>query len=286
MKHIILYVGLCLSLMACKPQLSKFETLPPLSLTLSCIPEAGAIIAAHRGTSRNWSIPENSISGLNKLIKNGYLIAEIDVARIGDGTLITFHDGVWDETSTGKGPIAASNRAELDRILLKTRRGKFTNDRPPLFEDMLKAAKHKIHLEIDFKSSVSMKSAIDIIRDTHMGDQVILIAYSANQAKKLRQLAPDMILSLPRHAKQQGGAGNLIWLGKDIGNSKLARAIKQNKNYVIGSVGQAANTGGLKNIRRNADILVTDYPEQYLPLTGLNKRQLGLFKTCLKDKGY
>lgn len=298
MKYIILFIGACLSLHACKPQISKFETLPPLSRALQCMPEPGAIIAAHRGTSRNWPTPENSISGLNKLIKENYLIAEIDVARLGDGTLITFHDGIWDDISTGKGPIAASSRSDLDKVLLKTRRGKLTNDRPPFFEDMLTIAKNKIYLEIDFKSSVNMETVINTIHNHQMDKHVILIAYTAKQAKQLRKLAPNMVLSIPDDVAigqktYQGNiqgpqTGNLVWLGRDVIELETVRPIKRAGHYIIGRAGEASKTKYLKEIRRNADIIVTDYPEQYLPLTGLDKAQHKSFENCLnqmEDKG-
>jgi len=142
------------ALAACKapaaPSQDDFKTipaaasskLPPLKKALACLPQDAAIIAAHRGTDERWTnTPENSIGGLNALIAHGTHMAEIDVAGLRDGTLITFHDGVWDEISTGKGPIASARKGELENILLKSRSGKLTAERPPLFSDMLKTAK-------------------------------------------------------------------------------------------------------------------------------------------------
>lgn len=268
-------------LMACQGRSAIPESLPPLKIALDCLPEAGAMSAAHRGTSRDWKLAENSVSALNRLIKKGYLIAEIDVARLGDGTLITFHDGVWDEISTGKGPIAASAIDDLDNILLKTRRGDLTADRPSLFEDMLSAAKAEIYLEIDFKSSVNMGQVIKKIRKADMDQHVLLIAYTERQAKALRKLAPDMLISAPQNSAKPG---ELIWLGKDIKDTKRISAIKASGQYAIGRVGKSLDERHLKTAQRNADILVTDYANQYLPLTGLNRAGREAFGTCLESK--
>jgi len=62
----------------------------PLSSVLSCLPDENALVAAHRGTSRSWDIPENSLEGLTRLIDAGTLIAEIDIAGLKDGEHILF----------------------------------------------------------------------------------------------------------------------------------------------------------------------------------------------------
>jgi len=280
MRYLNLFAAiLCLGLNGCNKAAPYPERLPPLKTALSCLPQSGAIIAAHRGTSRDWSEAENSLSALQKLIKQNYLIAEIDVARLQDGTMITFHDGVWDDTSTGRGPVASTTKGELDKILLKTRKGAFTSDRPALFEDMLTAAKDKIYLEIDFKSSVNMQNVIMAIKDYGMEGQVLLIAYSANQAKTLRRLAPNILISAPQNSAQ---SGELVWLGADIKDAKRVSSIKKKGQYAIGRIGQAYNETSLKLAKRNAHILVTDYANQYLPLTGLSRGERQAFYECLE----
>ena len=152
-------------------------------------------MAAHRGVSEDWDLPENSASGLQRLIDENYLVAEIDVASTKDGTLFLFHDGVWEDTSTGKGPVSASTSQDLDKILLKSRQGTLASERPLRFGDALDIAKDQLYLEIDFKSSAPKDEVIEIIKEKGMGDQVILIAYTTEQAKELQALAPNMVLS-------------------------------------------------------------------------------------------
>ena len=122
------------------------KTLPPLADYISCLPQETALLAAHLGTAKRTKYPENSMSALKALISKGYLVTEVDVAGLKDGTHILFHDGVWGEKSTGKGPIASSTWADAEKILLEDTNGRISADRPIKFEDYLLAAKGKIYV--------------------------------------------------------------------------------------------------------------------------------------------
>ena len=255
------------------------NSLSPIRKALSCLPPEAAIIAAHRGTDERWrDQAENSIGGLNALIDHGTIMAEIDVAGLKDGTLITFHDGVWDEISTAKGPIAASTIADLEKILLKSRAGELTADRPPLFSDMLRAAKGEMYLEIDFKSSAEPRAVIKAIRDADMTDQVLLIAYNPTQANLFERLAPEMLRSNPSNAPKTDHA---VWLGYDVANGNSAKLLKVDNNYIIGRIGDPKRQPPLTTLSRAADILVTDQSERYDGIIGLTDKTRAEFEACL-----
>ena len=253
--------------------------LAPIRKALSCLPAEGAIIAAHRGTDERWrDQAENSIGGLNALIAHGSRMAEIDVAGLKDDTLITFHDGVWDEISTGKGAIASTSKPGLESILLKSRSGDLTADRPPLFSDMLKTAKGKMYMEVDFKSSADPKDVIKAIRDADMSDQVLLIAYNAGQATALEALAPEMLRSNPTDATQKDHA---VWLGYGVANGDTAKSLKLDGNYIIGRIGDPNRQPPLKALIAAADILVTDEAEKYEGIIGLTSDARAIYEACL-----
>jgi len=257
------------------------NTLAPIRKTLSCLPAEAAIIAAHRGTDERWrDQAENSIGGLNALIKHGSLMAEIDVAGLRDDTLITFHDGVWDEISTAKGPISVSTKADLENILLKSRSGGLTADRPPIFADMLRAAKGKMYLEVDFKSSADPKAVIKAIPAADMADQVLLIAYNAEQAALFERLAPDMLRSNPTDAAQVDHA---VWLGYNVANGNTSKALKSIGNYIIGRIGDPNRQPPLTALRQAANILVTDEAERYEGIIGLTAKGQAAHEACLAE---
>ena len=253
--------------------------LVPIRKALSCLPNNAAMIAAHRGTDERWrDIAENSMGGLKALIEHGTLMAEIDVAGLKDGTLITFHDGVWDDISTGKGPIASSQKSDLEKILLKSRDGRLTAERPPLFADMLAAAKGKIYVEVDFKSSAKYRPVIEAIRDADMAGQVILIAYSSGQAAQLARLAPDMLRSNPQDATKKDHA---VWLGYEVANGNTAAQLRDSGHYIIGRLGDPRRQPPLKAMQTAADILVTDQAERYEGVIGLRGSTRSEYEACL-----
>jgi glycerophosphoryl diester phosphodiesterase len=254
----------------------------PLRKQFSCLPEEAAIIAAHRGVSKGAKLAENSKSALEALIKKGILVAEVDVAGLKDGTLILYHDGVWEEKSTGKGAVAASTWNDAEKILLKDTEGKLTSDRPVSFADTLALAKDQIYLEIDFKSSAKYEAVIDAVYKAGMAEQVILIAYNEKQGRKLARLAPDMLMSIGPDIDAFKSAGvkrdNMaVWLGKgpyDQGeiDGLNARNIPilawPNDRYVRQTAGPAS-------------LIVSDYAFRHDPIVGLSRAGRAAYEACL-----
>ncbi|WP_409432750.1 glycerophosphodiester phosphodiesterase family protein [Litorimonas sp. RW-G-Af-16] len=254
------------------------QNLPPIREHLACLPQEAAIIAAHRGTSKDWDEPENSISALKKLIAGGYLMAEIDIAGLRDDTLITFHDGVWDEMTTGKGPVASTTKAGLESILLESRKGVLSAERPSLFADMLATAKGNLYLEIDFKSSARESQVIDLINEYGMGDQVILISYEPSQAKRLAKLAPNMLLSIGPDTPMRGQA---IWMGGRLATADMSKL--DTTSFMLGRVGKKSEVRGLRTYQDRAHVLVSDYANQYRPITGLSQDSEIKYRACLSE---
>ena len=285
-------LALTLSLSACKKSgASKAanktngstHSLPPLADYMACLPQKAALVAAHRGTAERSKYPENSMSALKALIDRGYLVAEIDVAGLKDGMHILYHDGVWDEKSTGKGPIASSTWSDAEKILLDDTNGKLSADRPVKFEDYLMAAKGKIYLEIDFKSSSKYETVLDFIRKQGMANQVILISYNEGQTRKLSRLAPDMMISIgssealgqKRFKADQVAA----WIGYNVDNKALVQNLRDKDIPILGRIRknwdiQAADA---------ADLLVTDDIFDVDPIVGLTNTDKAKLESCLAN---
>lgn len=252
----------------------------PLRTAIACLPDQTALIAAHRGVSENWDLPENSASGLQRLIDENYLVAEIDVASTKDGTLFLFHDGVWDETSTGKGPVSASTNEDLDKVLLKSRQGTLASERPLRFDDALDMAKNKIYLEIDFKSSAQESEVIEMIKEKDMESQVVLIAYTSEQAEELQALAPNMLLSAPGADNGRGlkPESTLLWMGRSIDTVSTPT----NTLAYIGMVGRKNETAQPGPLRQGR-LLVTDFPTDFPPIWGLTHESSPAYEACLSE---
>lgn len=260
---------------------AKLSILPPLADYMSCLPQETALMAAHRGTARNSIYPENSMSGLKVLLDKGYLVSEIDIAGLKDGIHILYHDGIWDEKSTGKGPVASSTWADAEKILLSDTKGDFSADRPVKFEDYLMAAKGKIYLEIDFKSSAKYEVVIELIRKHAMQDQVILISYNEGQSKKLASLAPEMMLSIgasetlgqTRYNPNQVAA----WIGYNVDDASLVKNLQDKQVPILGRIKKEPNPLAADV----AVLLVTDDVFEHSPIAGLNSENKKELEACL-----
>ena len=260
---------------------TSIRALPALKDYIACLPQETALVAAHRGTARNSKYPENSISGLKTLIEKGYLISEIDVAGLKDGVHILYHDGVWDEESTGKGPLASSTWKDAEKILLNDTRGKVSADRPVSFEDYLITSKGNIYLEIDFKSSAKYETVLALIRKHEMADQVILISYSEGQSRKLSRLAPDMMLSIsPEEAlgQMRFNPGQVAaWLGYNLNNKNLIQNLRDKDVPILGRIKKEWTAKAADA----ADVLVTDNVFSLKPILGLTKNNRLELESCL-----
>lgn len=248
-----------------------------LSDVLSCLPKEQAIIAAHRGTSRAWDIPENSLGALKRLINEGTLIAELDVAGLKSGEQILYHDGTWDRKSTGTGPVASSTYADVEKILLESFAGTLSSERPPLLSDVLELSKDKIFLEVDFKSSAKTDIVLRLIREYGMEEQVVLIAYTQERAEELHALAPEMLISAPGEAKGRNltPAKTLLWMGRDV--DKVTAPTN-----TLGYIGLISRDDAPAIKAKPAVFLVSDYPNELPQIVGTGDG--ALFEACLKTK--
>lgn len=255
--------------------------LPPLIDYFSCLPQETALVAAHRGTAERSAFPENSMSALKELIKNGYLVSEVDVAGLKDDVHILYHDGVWDEKSTGKGPVASTTWNEAEKYLLDDTNGSLSSDRPVKLEDYLAASKGKIYLEIDFKSSAKYETVLNLIRKHHMSDQVILISYNERQTKKLTSLAPDMMLSIGSNealGQTRFKPGQVAaWIGYKVDNQQLIKSLRDKNIPILGRIKKTWN----KQAATAADLLVSDNVFNEDPIAGLTKANKIELESCL-----
>ncbi len=259
----------------------------PLRKQLSCVPKEAAFVAAHRGTSKKKDLAENSGSSLKALIDRGILMAEVDVAGLKDGTHILFHDGVWEDKTTGKGVVAATTWDEAKDFLLKDTDGDFSADRLITLTDALNISKDRIYLEIDFKSSAKYGAVIKSIRQADMADQVILIAYSNKQARKLSSMAPEMLLSIG--AKSEADIKALQKLGVKKGNMTIWRGRGPYESGFIGYLdGENIPVLAWPNEGFDRDaaaapatVMVTDYALQKRSIEGLTPNGQKAYKACL-----
>ena len=284
------------------PSSGDISPLPPVLDLFACKPAEKAFVAAHRGTHEGSEFPENALESLQALHAKGIPFAEIDVARLRDGTQFLFHDGIWERGSTGKGPIAVTTWDASQHLLLKDTNGDLTSFRPSAFADVLAWAKDKMYLEIDFKSSVDEAKVINSIRAADMLDQVILISYTTEQAVRLHKLAPDAALSVgifkPSDIKaleDLGISANVMtaWTGRGPLTPKLAGTLRErNIPILAGSffdlddkLQASGDSSAYTEYAKLPDLVVSDYAFDTQPVLEITGESLRKMEACLAQKG-
>lgn len=200
---------------ACTPEA---PTMSYQARVLECVRENGfTMLAAHRaGFGPGYA--ENAIASIRRNAELGVLYAEVDVAESSDGQLYLMHDWTLDRTTTGTGEIRETAWSYISTLNLVDPDGQELDETVPTFEDTILAAREAgVYLNLDLKN-VSEQTLVEAIAANNAENEVIVIAYTVEDAALLHSLNPDLVLSAPNRPQELADAGvNLdnvyLWLG-------------------------------------------------------------------------
>lgn len=198
--HHLLFLVTVVVFTSCKPKEKKhryikFNTITELYQFLKWTPENRfPLISAHRGGPMP-GYPENCIETFDNATTYNPVVIEFDIAYSKDSVMVIMHDDQLDRTSTGKGPIGNYTYEELKAFNLKDDEGKETKFKIPTLDSVLSWSKGKVLLTIDLKKGVSYAKVIERVRQYKAESNAIIITYTADQAKEVHQLAPDLMIS-------------------------------------------------------------------------------------------
>jgi glycerophosphoryl diester phosphodiesterase len=154
-------------------------------------------ISAHRGGKGLQNYPENCLESMAYLNSHMSAIFEVDIAETKDGVLVLMHDNSLDRTTTGTGLVNSKTWADLQGLYLKDDFGVVSAYRIPRLDDVLTWAKtNNVVLTLDIKRGVSIEKVVQAIAKNKAEDQSIIITYSIDQAKRVHNLAPNLMLSV------------------------------------------------------------------------------------------
>ncbi|WP_282629867.1 glycerophosphodiester phosphodiesterase family protein [Empedobacter sedimenti] len=189
-----------LTISACNPKSNQTETTThstAQNISFNYSAKNKNYVSAHRGGSGIKGYPENSVETFEYLYQKGIQIFEIDVAETKDLQLILMHDNSLQRTSTGRQDVNQVDLKTIKEYFLVDDFGQQTPFRIPTFTEALNWGKQKpIYFMVDIKKGVDYKDIVSIIEQENMQKQVVLVTYTVGQAKKLHQLAPEMLLSV------------------------------------------------------------------------------------------
>lgn len=236
-RTLISTVAIAAVLSGCAGTPEAVANTPALAAYFDCVRESGVAISAHRAVSADDQ-PENSIAAIEatgRAIPGAIL--EIDAALTRDGALVLMHDETLDRTTTGTGRVADLTLTEVRQARLKASNGALTTVPPPTLAEALDAAGRVGAIaSIDLKPSdeaatlALARAVIDVVRQAGAADRVILITYSAEAARAVGALAPEMMLSAGVNALSDLDGLNapqvLAWTGTREARPDLWSALK------------------------------------------------------------
>ena len=128
-------------------------------------------VYAHRGLfEKDQSIPENSLAAFRRAVEHGFGI-ELDIQLTSDGQIVVFHDDTLKRMCGIDRYLNEFTFAELQDIPLAD-----SEERIPLFSDVLKIVEGKVPLIIEFKYYGNRRALCEkasALLDSYSGDYCI-----------------------------------------------------------------------------------------------------------------
>lgn len=274
---------------------------PAMAAYFDCVRERGVAISAHRGQSADDQ-PENSIAAI---LATGQAIpgaiVELDVVRTRDRKLVLMHDPSVDRTTTGHGHLAELTLSQVRQMRLRAPNGNLTDAAPPTLEEALAAAGRVGAIAaLDFKADDEegtlelARAVIAEVRRVNAADRAILITYSDTAARKVAEMAPEMMISagLGDAADLSGVDSDqiLAWTGSRTTKPSLWRRLKaEGLEVQFGTLGapgerfddkfaQDGDVGEYRDLwRKGVTVIATDTP---LAVKSVMGPELAAAQTC------
>lgn len=254
----------------------KLNTVEDLYQFLTYDDNRYPLVSAHRGGLVD-GYPENAIETFAYIANKMPAIIECDIRLSKDSVMVLMHDQTLDRTTTGSGKVNNLTLAELKKLRLKDNNGKTTSYQIPTLEEALIWGNGKIIFTLDVKQDVPYKLLSKTIENLKAQPYSIVITYSANQAKALYNINPDLMISASiqtekefRRLTQMGIPDNKIvaFIGTRQPNESLINTLHQHGiKTILGTIGnldRQADKRGYQTyaelVEKGADILSTDRP--------------------------
>lgn len=239
-------------------------------------PDRIPMVSAHRGgPSRGF--PENAIQTFDHVLAHTPAIIEFDVELTKDSVLILMHDNTLDRTTNGSGKVADHTWEEIRQLNLKDPAGNLTKFSVPTLIEALIWSKGKTILTVDVKKNVPFERVVKEIEATGTVPNAAVITYNMEDAKKVYQLNPDLMLSVTIRNEEELDrveASGIPWQNVIAFTGLSERKPEFNEQLhqrgvftilgVLGNLDKKAMARGdhlyIEFVNNGADILATDRP--------------------------
>jgi glycerophosphoryl diester phosphodiesterase len=163
----------------------------------NCQDDAHPLIVGHRG-GFDVKLPENSMALFDFTFQNACLqpiAVEFDIRESASGSLFVMHDSTVDRTTNGSGIISLLSDNYIKTLFLKDRNGNLTNEKIPLFSEVLEHFQGKnCMLMLDVKGKIYPK-VIRMVSEMNMGSKCIALTFNLNNTKLVKENSSEILIS-------------------------------------------------------------------------------------------
>ena len=281
-RNSLFMLGLSFCLTACAPKTATNLSSANAAELFRYKPNQTPLISFHRGGGDLKGYPENCIESFAYAAKQiststRPIIIECDIDLTKDSVMVMMHDASLDRTTTGTGKLIDKTHAELGQYRLEDNMGNVTSYKIPTLENVLRWGKNRATFGLDVKRNVSFAKVVDMIHKTGAENYVMVITYNAQDAAKVHQLDPKLMMSVTIRNRAEydrlhevGVPDNrmVAFVGVKEPDIELYKFLHQKGiATILGTLGnldkQAAAKGDLvykKFAENGADIMSTDRP--------------------------
>ena len=148
-------------------------------------------IVAHRAGA--WFAPENTLAALEQTIRDGSVIAEIDVQQLRDGTLIVMHDSNFRRTAGVDRNVWDIDYDEMREYEVGSAfSDAYVGETIPTLEQMLQCADGRIILMIELKYTGKEErleeSVLELLRQYHVERKCIVGSMNEQILQRMKEL--------------------------------------------------------------------------------------------------
>ncbi len=155
--------------------------------------DGSILISGHRG-GREKGYPENSLEGLENVLRQMPAFFEIDPRLTKDSVIVLMHDATLERTTTAKGKLADYTWDELQSVRLKDSEGNVTMYKIPTLEEVIVWSKGKTVINLDIKD-VPMSMIAELIKKHKAQKHVMVTVHNGKQARYYYDRFPKIMMS-------------------------------------------------------------------------------------------
>jgi glycerophosphoryl diester phosphodiesterase len=222
-------------------------------------PASRTLRIGHRGASGH--APENTLASLEQAIAFGCDLAEVDVQRTADGSLILLHDERVDRTTDGKGLLAEMELEDIRKLDAGGRK-------VPTLEEALHAARGRIGLILELKAAGLAYDICGVVRASGFPGEIIYASFLHDELQHVRRADPDsktlvLFRRLPKNPTAEAARlqATHVGLRYDTATVPLVKTLHKARFTVfVYTVNKPADIARMRSL--GVDGIVSDFPDR------------------------